>query len=162
MSQGPGVAAAGLETLGEPQRGREPPESRRDSHERLSRKTAPGFVLEAKPWTRSRCPGRAGSALCSVERPGSPGCPGGTARRGNKALRSQKATFTRGRTLGLCPTNPALIAAASGGARPSGAERGGLGREGGDGAGRERKGRAGRREAGRRLALAAASGGGSR
>lgn len=84
---------------------------------------------------------------------------GGTARRRNKALRSQKPTFTRGRTLGLCPTDPALIAAASGGARPSGA---GGGREGGDGAGRERKGRAGRREAGRRLALAAVSGGGSR
>lgn len=71
LSQGPGVAAAGLETPEELQRGKERPESLRDSHERLSRKTALRFVHEAKPWTRSRCPGRAGSALCSVERLGS-------------------------------------------------------------------------------------------
>lgn len=120
---------------------------RKASTDFCSRSSVWSLHSEAKPWPRSRCPGRAvGSALCSGERSGSPGCPGGTARRENKALRSQKPTFTPGGTLGLCPTDPALIAAALAAAGPGGerlpprGERSGEGRDGG--------GREGRREGG--------------
>lgn len=144
---------------------------------RLSRKSSTGFCslssvqsphTEAEPGTPPRCPGRAaGSALCSGKRPGSPGCPGGTARRGNKGFRSQKPTFTPRPHARPLPHRPRAYRRslgrrgagrgappAAGGARPSAAERSGRGREG--------TGVEGRREAGRRPALAAGSGGGSR
>lgn len=97
------------------------------------------------------------SGTCGGQR-GRSGSPGGTARRGNKALRSQNPTFTPGGTLGLCPTEPALIAAAPAAAGPGGERpgKGGTGVEGNGGREGERRG------GGRRPALAAGSGGGSR